>query len=304
MANGRVAEVVLIAYAAPSALVLVSVALGANGLNVIGQEAYHIWTREPELATAIACRDNDVGLERPEDPNRDRPVPLPSVVRESICDLTCKTFAEALYDGPTLYADLFGPVYRLEVPDSDALYLYAYQLKAHPTLASHSYWIVLMLYDAKSGLLSSTLARASTDYQPYCPRPWIRFGDVIGDEVTEVLLLTGHHHGTGANDILLHILHIGDDLGLHEVTALRTGISMPFVLLEDLEEGRHTFAVRTIEKVSPVRFDVTVTLSQSKVAMGSEILGYETWEMAEDGQVHRTTRTVTTDVPHDYIFGH
>jgi hypothetical protein len=90
-------------------------------------------------------------------------------VRESICDLTRRTFAERLYQGPTLYADLFGPVYRLKVPDSEALYLYVYQLKANATLAFRWYRIVLALHDAKSGLASSSLAIVRTDYQPYCP---------------------------------------------------------------------------------------------------------------------------------------
>jgi hypothetical protein len=279
--------------------VLVSVTCGANDPNSAEQKAYHLWAPEPQLATAIACRDNDVGFERPEDPNRDQPVPLPNVVRESIRDLTRRTFAERLYEGPTLYADLFGPVYRLKLPDRDALYLYVFQLKDHPTLAFRWYRIVLVLQDAKSGLVSSSLAIARTDYQPYCPRPWVRFEDVIGDEVTEVLLLKGHHRGTDANHILLPILRIGEDLVLHGVLSLRTGIFMP---LEDLGEGRGSFAVRTIQKADPTRLDVTVTLSKTKLAMGSKILGYETWEMGEDGRVQRTTRTVIPDQPYDYVF--
>jgi hypothetical protein len=99
--------------------------------------------------------------------------------------------------------------------------------------------------------------------------------------------------------MLLHILRIGEDLGLHEVLSLRTGIYMPY---KDLGEGRGSFAVRTIHKVDPICFDVTVTLSESKLAMGSEILGYEIWEMGEDSQVHRIIREVIADQPYDYVF--
>ncbi len=285
-----------------SVLMLVSTTSGMHTSNVTEQEAYHIWTSEPELTMAIACRDNDVGFERPEDPNRDRPVPLPSVVREAICDLTRRTFAKRLYEGHTPYADLFGPVYRLKVPDSDGLSLYVYQLKDLPTLAFRWYSIVLVLHDVKHDRISSTLAEASTDYQAYCPRPWIRFEDVIGDETKEILLLTGHHRGTGANHVLMHILSIGDDLGLHEVLSLRTGISMGISLSDDVEGDSISYAVRTIEKEDPNHCKTTVTLSKNKLVRGRQILGYETWELGENGYMRRIAQTVIVDEKHDYIF--
>ena len=146
--------------------------------KVAEQETYHIWTPEPELTMAVICRDNDFGCEHPEDLNRHQHVQLPEAVRAAICDLTRQTFTGTWYEGPTRYADLFGSVYRLQVPGDDALDLYVFQLKVFPELAFRWYSIVLVPYDVKHGLVSSTLAQADTDHQLYCPRPWIRFEDV------------------------------------------------------------------------------------------------------------------------------
>ena len=77
---------------------------------------------------------------------------------------------------------------------------------------------------------------------------------------------------------------------------------MGIIFSDDVEGDRNSFAVRTIEKANPNRYKVTVSLSKSKLAEGSQILGYEIWEMGEDGRMHRTAKNVIVDEKHDYIF--
>jgi hypothetical protein len=266
------------------------------------QELYHLWTAEPELATAIACRDNDFGCEHPDDPNRHRRVPLPMVVRRAFCNLTSQTFAKAYYDGPVRYEDLFGWIYRLDIPDSNTVNLYACQLKEYPELSFRWYSIAVVLYDRENDEVSAVPVVVDTDYQHFCPRPWIRFGDLLGDERLEILLLTGHHRGTEADWILLHVLRIHGNLDLHEVLTLRTGILMPFAFAGRAWEERRGFAVRTVEKVDREHCTVTVTLSKSKLKEGDDVLGRESWEMGDDGRMHRTMYDVVVDEKHDYIF--
>ena len=119
----------------------------------------------------------------------------------------------------------------------------------------------------------------------------------------KILLLTGHRRDTEVDHILLHILHIRNDPGLHEVLTLRMAISMPLISPSDVEEDRNSFAIRTAEKVDPNRCDVPVTLSRNKLTKGTCILGYEIWKMGEDIQMHRRAQELVVDERHEYAFG-
>lgn len=266
------------------------------------QALYHVWTPEPKLLTAISCQDRDFGCAHPDDPNRHETVPLPTVVRTAICDLTRRTFEQRLYDGPERYADLFGPIYHLAIPDRNDLHLYVYRLNEIPSLSPRWFSIVLVLYDAEKKLATSAPVKVDTDYQPYCPRPWIRLRDILGDPAVEILVFTGHHLGTDAHHILQHVLSIEPDLTVREVLTLGTGIFIPHAFPPDTLVERGGYAVRTVQKVSPVRVEVAVTLSKTKLDQGTHILGFETWEMQEDGRMHKTAQKVITDRKFRHIF--
>ena len=263
------------------------------------QELNHVWTPEPELATAIACLDNVYGEEHPDDPNRQQPVPLPAPVRAVICDLTLRTFAKELYEGPTQYADLFGPVHRLTILDNPDLHLYVYRLKRHPELSFRYYSFNLILHDVRTKAVSPVVLQAETDFQNYCPAPWIRFQDVSGDEAMEILLLTGYHNGTSPDEVELHVLCVEGDLELREVLVLRTAIRMDYAWPGETWEEQRGYVVRTIEKVGPDCAHVMVSLSKDKMEEGESILGYEVWKTTgETGRMHKAA--VNKIVEKDY----
>jgi hypothetical protein len=296
MKNTLTEKAMLVIVAAP----MMAFAMGTSPDEE--QSLYHVWTPEPALLTAISCEDNDFGCTHPDDLNRHRKVSLPAKVRTAICDLTRQTFEKQLYDGPAKYTDLFGPIYHLTIPDRNDLHLYAYQLNEIPSLSFRWVSIALFLYDTKIKVVSPVPALAKTDHQPYCPRPCIRFKDILGDQATEILLFTGHHRGTEADHILQHVLRIEPDLTLCEALTLGTGIFVPSAFPGDTLAERDGYVVRTTQKVNPGCAEVTVSLSRTKLDQGTHILGFETWKMQEDGRMHRAAKDVIGDDKHDYVF--
>jgi len=266
------------------------VMLGADNSTNNSQESYHVWTPEPELATAIACEDNDFGCEHPDDPNKHKEVPLPASVRTAICKITKKTFEDEWYEGPTKYAELFGPVYRVIVPDGNSLHLYIYQLKSIPWLSSRYYRIVLILYDVRNETISSTPVLVSTDSQSYCSRPWIRFQDVLGDSKEEILLLTGEHNGSDYNCMHQHIIQIESGINLNELGEIKTGITdyFPFSVFGNTFKEQHQYIVRIISKVDKNHFTAIVSYSKNKQMQGEIILGSEVYEVQENKKLSRT----------------
>ena len=246
------------------------------------QESYHVWTPEPELATAIACQDNDFGCEHPDDPNKHKQVPLPTSVRDVICRLTRKTFESESYEGPTKYTDLFGYIYRIIVPDSNNLHLYLYQLKPMPTLSFRYYTIVLILHDVANDTISSSPVLLRTDFQSYCFRPWIRFEDVLGDSKDEVLLLTGEHNGNVYNCMHQHIIQIESGPNLHKLGTIKTGIWFSFMIFDEMTGKRNEgYMLRTISKVDNNHFTSIVSCSENKQMQGEIIFGSEVYELQE-----------------------
>ena len=296
MNNKLTKEVILVIVCAPMMVFAMDGSLDNE------QALYHVWTPEPELSTAISCQDNDFGCTHPDDPNRHQKVPLPAEVRTAIYDLTRRTFEERLYDGPEKYEDLFGPVYHLTIPDRSDLHLYAYQLNEIPSLSFRWVSIALFLYDTKIKVVSPVPALAKTDYQPYCPRPCIRFEDVLGGQATEILLFTGHHRGTEADHILQHVLRIQRGLRLCEALTLGTGILVPNAFPGDTLAERDGYVARTTQKVNPGCVKVTVSLSRTKLDQGTHILGFETWKLQADGLMHRRGLKVLMNEHQKYFF--
>jgi len=242
------------------------------------------------------CRDGTIAFHRTAiDWKRNRRTPLPESVRARIRALTLRTFKrnEPTYEEPTKYADLFGPVSRLDVPGRNHLHLYVYKLIPIPIFASYAK--VLILYDTRTDKLTVEPPRVAIrlQHQQYCPGPWLRFVDICGDDGREVIALTGHHHGTDVNHITLHCFRIKEDLSLEKVFELRTAESRAMCFPGDTRKERYGYLVRTIEKLGPEQIRVTTTLSRQKqLAKGEKLLGTETYEF--DRSKHTFIRTGKT----------
>ena len=264
-----------------------SLMLAADDTAVTLQNSYHVWVPEPELATAIACQNNDFGCEHPDDPGKHKKVPLPIKVRDAIRGLTSQTFENELYEGTTKFADLFGYIYRITIPDNNNLHLYVYQLKRIPWLSSRYYNIILILHDTTKDKVSSKPISLATDFQSYCLSPWIRFQDVLGDSKDEILILTGEHNGNVYNCMHQHIFQIEPGTDLKKLGTIKTGIWSPHLIYSETEKRIQGYLLRTITKTNYNHFTTIVSLSENKQLQGEIILGIEVYELDQNNTLKR-----------------
>lgn len=227
----------------------------------------------PALETAIARADNDYAYEEPYRDKASKSVPLPGPVREKICQVTLENFLNTFYEGiePQKYSGLFGPVFRIRIPESDSLHLYVYVLKGIGVVSDT---FCLILHDIQTDKVTEEprcfYGRWMYGRWPWIPigKPFVGFDDLNLDGNPEVVFKERIHNGTVLNAIVHHFLHIGGDLSLVPIFRLEARSSHDF-----FNEGRPGYLVRTIEKLKPNRILLSVTVSADPFESGSKKIG-------------------------------
>lgn len=231
----------------------------------------------PSLTTAIARVDNDYAFEEPYKTNGSIDVNLPISVRNKICEVTLREFFRNFYETiePKKYSELFGPIFRINVPHREYLHLYIYKLYT----VMHYYDFVLLLHDSRNNNVTLSPARFSGTFMygrwPTIPleRPYVKFEDINLDGNVEIVFKERIHNGTELNAIVHHFLHIDDDLSLVPIFHMETCSYHSYL------DGRQPgYLYRTIEKLNPNQILINVSASTGPQGdkdpkIGSVILG-------------------------------
>ena len=226
----------------------------------------------PVLETAIARADNDYAFEEPYRDKASKLVPLPGPVRDKICETTLREFFSNFYETvkPKKYSELFGPVFRIDVPGREHLHLYVYKL--HTIM--HYYDFVLLVHDSRTDKVTQEPCCFSGRWMygrwSWIPigKPLIDFDDLNLDGNAEVVFKERVHNGTELNAIVHHFLDIGGDLSLVPIFRLEALSYHDF-----FNEGRPGYLVRTIEKPRPNRISVSVMVSPYPFEAPSKKIG-------------------------------
>ena len=227
----------------------------------------------PSLTTAIARADNDYAFEEPYKTYGDIDVNLPISVRNKICEVTLREFFNNNYETiePKKCSELFGPVFRIDVPHREYLHLYIYKLYT----VMHYYDFVLMLHDSRNDNITLSPARFSGKsmygYWPTIPlqRPYVKFEDINLDGNYEIVFKERIHNGTELNAIVHHFLHIDNDLSL--VPIFRLEACSHYSYLDGRQPG---YLYRTIEKLNPNQIQINVSASTGQQENKNKKIGY------------------------------
>ncbi len=227
----------------------------------------------PPLKTAIIRADNDYVFNEPYEDKDNKRVKLPEPVRKKMCQVTLKKFLGTFYEGikPQKYSGLFGPVFRIQVPEREYLHLYVYIMNG---IGTDSDIICLILHDCHTNEVTPKPVCFSGQWMygrwSAIPikKPFVDFNDLNLDGNPEVVFKERIHNGTALNAIVHHFLHIGSDLSL-----------TPIFRLEALScgyDGRAGYLIRTIEKPEPNQ--ILVRVSANRFKEGEKNIGYVVFE--------------------------
>ena len=245
----------------------------------------------PPLEWAIVQADNDCSLQKPYVRPGSRLVRLPDAVRKKICEVTLEQFRSTAFEGPTRYAHLFGPVFRIQAPDRATLRLYVYRVRSIMT----EFNMVLLLHDTRTGQVTprpvSFSGRWLGEADPLLllQRPYVSFDDLNLDGWAEVVFQERVHNGTEFNAVWYEYLSVGDDLSLTPIFTLETRMSPGY----DLRRlGGDGFVIRTIDKPAPNRIIVRSRLAEKPFGPGDREAGYVVLESPDARSSFRVKETV------------
>ncbi len=242
----------------------------------------------PALDTAIARADNDYAIKQPfEDPGS-RLVELPPPVRASIQAITTKSYCANVYEGPVSYESRFGPVFRIRIPDTPNLNLYAYRLYGFMNLST---W-VLMLHDTRTDQVTPEPVGVNGRWlYRYEGRAFVGFDDLDQDGRAEIVVQDNCHCGTSCGSTVYRYFHIAEDLSLVLVAVRETQVPCPGCL----DTGRYGVIVREFEKLEPNRVLLSVKLTDPRGGGQSEELGVVLFECEGPGKPFVVRQRVVAD---------
>jgi len=226
----------------------------------------------PPLEWAIVQADNDCSLQKPYVRPGSRLVRLPDAVRKKICEVTLEQFRSTAFEGPTQYAHLFGPVFRIQAPDRATLHLYVYRVLSIMT----EFNMVLLLHNTRTGQVTPRPVVFSgrwlhSEADVLLQRPYVSFDDLDLDGRAEVVFQERVHNGTERNAVWYQYLSVGDDLSLTPIFTLETRMSPGYDLRRLIGDG---YVIRTIEKPAPNRILMRSRLADKPSGPGDREAGY------------------------------
>lgn len=236
----------------------------------------------PALETAIVRPDNDYVFNKPYEDEDSKRARLPGPVRKKVCEVTLKKFLGQFYDGikPQRYSGLFGPVFCIQVPDREHLLLYVYIIKG---IGTYSDTICLIVHDCVTDGVSPNpvcfLGQWMYGRWPGVPigKPFVDFNDLNLDGNSEIVFKERIHNGTDLNAVVHHYLHINSDLCLIPILRLER---YSYNHYSSMKDGGDRYLIRSIEKISPGKINVRLSLSADPFKQGKEEVGYVLFESA------------------------
>lgn len=258
-----------------------------SAVPALGQDKFHHPDlTPPALKTAIVRKDNDYKFNPPFEDKTSRRVALPSLVREKICSLTLKRFRAEIYEGVTKYSDLFGPVFRINMPNaskSHSRHLYVYKLVGQGTLSDNT---VLLVHDAESNRVTQKPVIVSGRWMYAEGRknrgkvrpPLVAFDDINLDGRPEIVFKRIIHNGTCMDAAVSHYYHVAGDLSLKPIFQLEINSdNYPYFPIptggSDLK-----YMVRTVKKLPPNQIRIDVSLSSDPTRPGTQKVGHAIFE--------------------------
>jgi hypothetical protein len=194
-----------------------------------------------------------------------------------MCQVTLKKFLDTFYEGikPQKYSGLFGPVFRIQVPDREKIHLYVYIIKG---IGTYSDVFCLILHDCRTDKVTPNpvcfSGRWMYGHWPAIPikRPFVDFNDLNLDGSPEVVFKERIHNGTSLNAIVHHFLHIDSNLSLTVIFRLEA-LSCGY-------DGRAGYLIRTVEKPEPNQ--IIVRVFAKPLGEGEKNVGYVFLESRND----------------------
>ena len=224
----------------------------------------------PPLETAIDRADNDFAFKKPFLDSNGRLVELPDAVRKKICEVNLEIFQSTTYEGPAKYSDMFGPVFRLELPDRDHLHLYV--SKIHDLNMQMYHMFMLIIHDTRRNKVTPLPPRFSARHlgMTVIEPPLISFDDLNGDGKCELVFQHTDYHGPATATAVYRYFHIRPDLILNEIFLLKTRNSYT-----GRTQGR---IIRSIEKVEPNLIVVVTSLTPPSPDAENIEIGYAVFQ--------------------------
>jgi hypothetical protein len=230
------------------------------------------------LETAIVRADNDYVFNEPYEDEGSKLVELPEPVRKKMCQVTLKKFHDTFFESikPQKYSGLFGPVFRIRIPDSDHLHLYVYIING---IGTYSDVFCLILHDCHTNEVTPNpvcfSGRWMYGHWPAIPvkKPFVDFNDLNLDSNPEIVFKERIHNGTELNAIVHHFLRIGSDLSLALIFRLEER-SYHHCFNDCFITGRPGYIIRTIEKQETNRILVGVSVSTEPFKEGKMKVGH------------------------------
>ena len=225
----------------------------------------------PPLDTAIVRSDNDFAYQQPYEDANSRTVQFPEAVRKKICKMNLEEFLSTGHEGPTKYSDLFGPVFRLQVPSPEHLHLYVCKMQR-----PHVFKVVLIVHDTQTNRIAT---EPNVSWHRWgLGRPFVYFDDLDQDGRSEVVVQGKCHYGTSAGSTFYQYFHIAEDLSFALVAVRETHVPCSITRL-----GRRSI-LRDFEAIEPNRIALVVNAVDTEGKFPTKEFGWVLFECAGPGE--------------------
>jgi len=266
-----------------------------EGVKILYWGHRHPDLTPPPLKTAYARADNDCAHREPYVDDAGEAVPLPDDVREKICAFTLAVFQATSYEAEQRYADLFGPVFRLNVPASEHLCAYVWKING-----VFGFTFVILIHDMRTGAVTSEPVSTRHRWWLYA-RPYVGFDDIDGDGGAEVVLSRVEHCGTDCTSTIYSYYHIEDDLSLVRVAVRESDMLATGSLRE---HGGSGVVMREFENDGRNRLKLVIRLMDRKGKVPTRDIGWALFESKGPGQKFEVKeRHVLVEESREYVDG-